>query len=85
MLISLIELFVEFFSEYFSTFFTGQNHFVLSLELMVLRFFVALWAVEPLFAARSSDGNLSVHNVFAHIFYLLGDKLLIIYSNSNIG
>ena len=66
MLISFLVLF-NLLSEYLSAFFTGENQVGGWFKFMVLGLQVAFWAVEPFFAAWSSDSNLSVEEVFAHI------------------
>ena len=66
-LVSLIELFAHLLSKDSLALFAAQDHFMGELKLMVLSFSVALRAVEPFLAARGSDGDLGVHNVFAHI------------------
>ena len=60
---------LDLLSEYLLALFATHDNFGSWHEFMVLTMFllVALWAVEPLLAAWSSDRNLGVKNVFAHI------------------
>ena len=66
--VSFLELF-DLLSKHLFALLTGKNHFGGSFQLVILSFFVALRAVEPLSAARSTDGTLSVEDVFAHLNY----------------
>jgi hypothetical protein len=67
MFVGFIEFFNHFFSENFLAFLASKHEFCGSLKFMILGKLVTFDAVEPFFAARSSDGYLSVHNMFAHV------------------
>ena len=65
--VGFVKLLAHFFSEDFFAFFTNHDHLMGPLELVVLSVFVALRAIEPLFAARGSDSDLGIHDVLAHV------------------
>ena len=68
MFVGFIEFIAHFLSEALSAFFTEQDHFIRLFEWVILGFLVALCTIEPFSAAWSSDGDLGVHDVFAHLF-----------------
>jgi hypothetical protein len=55
---------VHIFPKRFSTFFAYKVHFQRFGKFVVRNFCMTFWTVKPLFAARGTDGNLSVENVF---------------------
>ena len=65
-LVGLLELF-DLLAEHLSALLADDDHFGRLFQLMILGFFVALGAVEPLSTAGSSNGALGVQDVLAHI------------------
>ena len=63
--VSILKL-THVFTKYVLAFFAGHHNFLVLQYFVVLLFFVALWAVEPLFTANGADLYLSVSDVFAH-------------------
>ena len=62
-------VFLDVLSECLLALLASKDHFGCWLEFVIFSelVLVALWAVEPQLAAWSSDGNLGVKNVLAHI------------------
>ena len=65
-LVGFLEL-IDLLAEHLSAFLADEDHFCGFFELVILGFFVALGAVEPLSAAGGSNGDLGVEDVLAHI------------------
>ena len=68
-LVGLLEFFDVLAEDLFALL-AGEHHLGCTLQLVVLLLIMALGAVEPLTAAGSANGHLSVQNVFAHYMNL---------------
>ena len=66
MFVSLL-VFFDLLSENLLAFFAGHDQLGGGLKFVVLGVLVALGAVEPLLAAWSTEGDLGIENVFAHV------------------
>ena len=66
--VGLLVLF-DLFSEYLLTFLACEDELEGLLELVIVtpEVLVAVWAIEPFLAAWSSDSNLGVQNMLAHL------------------